>query len=68
MAGLLSAVKGIFTQRDNEFDAATPGPPRPLTGLFFKLTEIQKRKVLSYKGSEYAGGPQKGREGTGHRR
>ena len=58
MPGVVKAVKGLFSKRDNEFDTALPGPPRPLTGLFGQLTETQKRKVLSYKGAEYAGGGQ----------
>jgi len=61
MRSALRAVKGLFSRRENEFDTAQPGPPRPLAGLFWQLTEIQKRKVLSYKGAEYAGGIQKSR-------
>jgi hypothetical protein len=55
----LRALTGRLTRRENEFDDAQPRPPRPVTGLFHHLTEIQKRKVLVYKGAEYAGGTKK---------
>ncbi len=45
--------------KSTEFDTARPGPPRRLTGLFHQLDEEQKRRVLLYKGAEYAGGPDK---------
>ncbi len=53
---LIRALKKFISNRDNEFDNAEPGLARPVTGLFHRLAEKQKQKVLSYKGPEYAGG------------
>ena len=59
----MQAVKGMFSRGENEFDIGEPGPSRPMVGLFHQLPEIQKRKVLSYKGAEYTGGTKKGAPG-----
>jgi hypothetical protein len=56
MVWFFKGARKPFSSADNEFDTAKPGAPRPMTGLFRLLTEIQKRKVLSYKGAEYTGG------------
>jgi hypothetical protein len=45
----------IAPSRENEFDTGTPGEPRPMTGIWPRLTDEQKAKVLAYQGDEYGG-------------
>jgi len=42
--------------RDNEYDTATPGPERPMTGLLSSLPPEKRRAVLDYRGPEVLGG------------
>ncbi len=41
--------------RDNEYDTATPGPERPMTGLLASLPPEKRRAALDYQGPEVLG-------------
>jgi hypothetical protein len=53
---IVRGLKSAFGRRENEFDTGRPGAPRTMTGLFHRLEEKKKQKVLAYKGAEYCGG------------
>ena len=59
MLNAIRVLKKLVSHRDNAFDNAEPGAARLMTGLFHRLAEKQKQKVLAYKGPEYAGGPKR---------